>query len=97
MIGKKSKMSFRNKCILQSVHTVGDMYAAPVFAHADQRHSTNFKFCKTTSVEEPPTPLVRPAANHPNPLLQSVVSYEAPTSFHPKATECSFRPTRRYH
>ncbi|GBP07507.1 RNA-directed DNA polymerase from mobile element jockey [Eumeta japonica] len=35
------------------------------------------------------------AANHPNPLIQPAVSYEAPpTPVHPKATECSLRPTR---
>ncbi|GBP82767.1 hypothetical protein EVAR_94925_1 [Eumeta japonica] len=80
MIGKKSKMSLRNKCTLYKVCIRPVMtYAAPVFATPTQRHSINFKFCKTISAEEPPA---HPAANHPNPLLQSAVSYEPASPHH---------------
>ncbi|GBP44023.1 hypothetical protein EVAR_27192_1 [Eumeta japonica] len=62
-------------------------YAAPVFAHANLRHSTNSRFCKTTSAEPPAHPghvekFFDTAANHPNPLLQTAVSYEPPPPHH---------------
>ncbi|GBP13991.1 RNA-directed DNA polymerase from mobile element jockey [Eumeta japonica] len=37
------------------------------------------------------------AANHPNLLLQSSMSYEAPIPLYPKATECSLRSAQRAH
>ncbi|GBP31018.1 hypothetical protein EVAR_81918_1 [Eumeta japonica] len=38
------------------MHTAGDDIRAPVFSLTPtQAHSTNFRFCKTTSAEEPPT------------------------------------------
>ncbi|GBP07936.1 hypothetical protein EVAR_77030_1 [Eumeta japonica] len=52
-------------------------------AHANPKAPTNSRFCKTTSAEEPPA---HPTANHPNPLLQTAVSYEPSLHiiFHPK-------------
>ncbi|GBP21230.1 RNA-directed DNA polymerase from mobile element jockey [Eumeta japonica] len=75
MIGKKSKMSLRNKCTLYKVCIRPVMtYAAPVFAHANpkalyQLQDMSKKFFDT-------------AANHPNPLLQTAVSYEPPPPHH---------------
>ncbi|GBP94600.1 Probable RNA-directed DNA polymerase from transposon BS [Eumeta japonica] len=55
MIGKKSKMSLRNKCTLYKVCIRPVMtYVASVFAHANPNALYQLQTCKTTSAEEPP-------------------------------------------
>ncbi|GBP87583.1 RNA-directed DNA polymerase from mobile element jockey [Eumeta japonica] len=54
MIGKKSKMSLRNKCTLYKVCIRPMTYAAPVFAHANPKALYQLQVLKTTSAEEPP-------------------------------------------
>ncbi|GBP88720.1 Probable RNA-directed DNA polymerase from transposon BS [Eumeta japonica] len=107
MIGKKSKMSLRNKCTLCKVCIRPVMtYAAPVFAHADPKALTQLQilqnnFCRRASgalwyvrndilhrdlelttiskyMQDMSKKFFDTAANHPNPLLQSAVSYEPP-------------------
>ncbi|GBP35266.1 hypothetical protein EVAR_19487_1 [Eumeta japonica] len=82
MIGKKSKMSLRYKCTLQSMYTAGNDVAVLVFAHADPNGLYQLQILKTTSAEEPPA--------HP---VSRIIRGTPSTPFHRKAAECSLRPT----
>ncbi|GBP06017.1 hypothetical protein EVAR_3264_1 [Eumeta japonica] len=68
-------MSLRNKCTLQSVHTAGD----DVRGASLRPRRPKGTLPTSDSAKEPPA---YPAANHPNPLLQSAVSYEPPPPHH---------------
>ncbi|GBP97633.1 RNA-directed DNA polymerase from mobile element jockey [Eumeta japonica] len=105
MIGKKSKMSLRNKCTLYKVCIRPVMtYAVPVFAHANPKALYQLQILQNNFCRRASGTLVRPerypyrlrtphdfqiharhvekffdtAANHPNPLLQTAVSYKPP-------------------
>ncbi|GBP71054.1 hypothetical protein EVAR_37894_1 [Eumeta japonica] len=87
MLGRKSKLSRRNKRTIYKmcIRTVMT-YASPVFAHAAQKHYIDYRDLELPTIskymKDASKRFFDIAGSHPNALLRAAVDYQPPHPTH---------------